>query len=92
MLFRSELKWVIRPEHMHDGKEIAAITINFGNFIQATVDFLIIAFSIFIFIKLITNFMQKKEAPAPPPAPPAPSQEEILLTEIRDILKQQNSK
>ena len=55
-----------------------------------TFDFLIIAFSIFLFIKLLTRLTAKKEAevPAAPPAPPAPSKEEVLLTEIRDILKE----
>ncbi|WP_294501129.1 MscL family protein, partial [uncultured Bacteroides sp.] len=66
-----------------------AVTLNYGNFLQATFDFLIIAFSIFLFIKLITKLTQKKaEAPAAPPAPPAPTKEEILLTEIRDLLKE----
>ena len=73
-----------------DGKEIAAVTLNYGNFLQVTFDFLIIAFSIFLFIKLLTRLTAKKEAevPAAPPAPPAPSKEEVLLTEIRDILKE----
>jgi large conductance mechanosensitive channel len=61
------------------------VTINYGTFLQATFDFLIIAFVIFIIIKAI-NGMKKKEAEAPPPAP---SNEEVLLTEIRDILKAQ---
>ena len=66
-----------------------AVTINYGNFIQATIDFLIIAFSIFMMIKLM-NSMNKKEVPAPVPAPPPePSNEEKLLTEIRDLLKKQ---
>ena len=59
---------------------------NYGNFIQVTFDFLIIAFVIFMLIKAM-NAAKKKEAAAPPPAPPAPSKEEILLTEIRDLLK-----
>ncbi len=68
------------------GELIPAVTLNYGNFLQATFDFLIIAFSIFLFIKLINKFSQKKEAEAPetPPAPPADIQ---LLTEIRDLLK-----
>ena len=84
------LKWVMKPAEVVDGKEIAAVTLNYGNFLQATFDFLIIAFSIFMFIKLITKLTEKKkaEAPAAPPAPPAPSKEEVLLTEIRDILKE----
>ena len=84
------LKWVLKPAEMVDGKEIAAVTLNYGNFLQVTFDFLIIAFSIFMFIKLLTKLTEKKkeEAPAAPPAPPAPSKEEVLLTEIRDLLKE----
>lgn len=62
------------------------VVLKYGQFIQTTFDFLIIAFSIFIFIKAITSF-KKKEA-AQPAEPPTPSKEEILLTEIRDLLKQ----
>lgn len=65
-----------------------AVSINYGNFVQALVDFLIIAFAIFMMIKGM-NSMKKKEVAAPveAPAPPPPSKEEILLAEIRDILK-----
>ena len=85
----TDLKWV-KPAEVVDGKEIAAVTLNYGNFLQATFDFLIIAFSIFMFIKLITKLTEKKKAetPAAPPAPPVLSKEEVLLTEIRDILKE----
>ncbi len=62
-----------------------AVTLNYGNFIQALVDFTIIAFVIFMAVKLI-NSLKKKEAPAPTAAP-EPSKEELLLTEIRDLLK-----
>lgn len=65
-----------------------AVTLNYGMFIQNIVDFLIIAFSIFMALKVIVRF-KKKEAEAPAPAP-APSKEEVLLTEIRDILKNKN--
>lgn len=61
--------------------------IAYGKFIQAIVNFLIIAFALFMVVRSI-NKLQKKEAPAPPP-PPEPSAEEKLLTEIRDLLKQQ---
>lgn len=90
----TDLKWVMKPAEVVDGKEIAAVTLNYGNFLQVTFDFLIIAFSIFLFIKLLTRLTAKKEeeAPAAPPAPPAPSKEEVLLTEIRDILKEKNRK
>lgn len=60
-------------------------TIKYGSFIQSIIDFLIVAFSIFIFIKLLNNF-KKKEVEQPKEAP-APSKEELLLTEIRDLLK-----
>ena len=68
-----------------------AVTLNYGNFLQVTFDFLIIAFSIFLMIKLITRLTEKKKAEeeATPAPPPAPSKEELLLTEIRDLLKNQ---
>lgn len=65
--------------------ETAAVTINYGNFIQVVFDFLIIAFAIFMVVKAM-NAAKKKEATAPA-APPAPSKEEVLLAEIRDLLK-----
>ena len=68
---------------------VPAVTLNYGNFLQQTFDFLIIAFSIFLFISLIKKVTEKKKAeevPAPAPAP-EPSAEEKLLTEIRDLLK-----
>jgi len=65
--------------------EVAAVTLNYGSFIQVIIDFLIIAFAIFLMIKVMNNLKKKEEAkPAPPPAP---SKEETLLAEIRDILK-----
>lgn len=71
-------------------KVLTEVFQNYKNFLQVTFDFLIIAFSIFMFIKLLTKLTEKKkeEAPAAPPAPPAPSKEEVLLTEIRDLLKE----
>ncbi|TCK60482.1 large-conductance mechanosensitive channel protein MscL [Seleniivibrio woodruffii] len=63
----------------------AAVTLNYGSFIQSVVDFSIVAFAVFMLIKGI-NSMKKKEEEAPA-APPAPTKEEVLLTEIRDILK-----
>ena len=64
--------------------EVAAVTLNYGKFIQSVVDFVIIAFAIFTVIKAM-NSLKKKEAELPAP-PPAPSKQEILLTEIRDAL------
>ncbi len=67
-----------------------AVTLNYGNFIQATVDFTIIAFAVFVLVKAI-NSLKKSEVKAPEPAvEPAPSKEELLLTEIRDLLKQKS--
>ena len=69
------------------GNVIPEVTLNYGNFIQTVFDFAIIAFAIFVMIKAINRFY-KKEEPAPaPPAEPAPTNEEMLLTEIRDLLK-----
>lgn len=67
-----------------------AVTINYGQFIQIIIDFLIVAFAIFLMIKGINRLSHKKEQEeaATPPAPPAPSKEEVLLTEIRDLLKE----
>jgi large conductance mechanosensitive channel len=65
-----------------------AVTWNYGNFLQACFDFLIVGFSVFLVIKAIVIARRKEEdAPAAPPAPPVPTKEEILLTEIRDLLK-----
>ncbi len=88
----TDLKWVLREAHTHDGHDVAAVVLQYGNFIQATIDFLIIAFSIFVFIKLIAKLNRKKQETPAPTAPPAPSPEEELLTQIRDILKDQNGK
>jgi large conductance mechanosensitive channel len=62
-----------------------AVTWNYGNFLQVTFDFIIVAFAVFMVIKAINAAKKKEEAT--PSAPPAPSKEEILLTEIRDLLK-----
>ncbi len=63
-----------------------AVTWNYGNFIQVAIDFLIITFSVFLLVKAI-NSMKKKEEEAAPAPPPAPTKEQELLTEIRDLLK-----
>lgn len=66
--------------------EVAAVTLNYGSFIQTVLDFLIVAFAIFLVIKGMNSLKRKKEA-APPAPPPGPTAEEKLLTEIRDLLK-----
>jgi large conductance mechanosensitive channel len=70
---------------------VEAVTLNYGNFLQNVFDFLIIALAIFLMIKGISKLTSKKqeEEPAPVPEPPAPTKEELLLTEIRDLLKEQ---
>ena len=77
----SSLAWTVQEAV----GETAAVTINYGAFIQTVVDFTIIAFAIFMVVKAINN-MKKQEEEAPK-APPAPSKEEVLLAEIRDLLK-----
>jgi large conductance mechanosensitive channel len=62
-----------------------AVTWNYGNFIQACFDFLIVAFAVFMAIKAINSAKKKEEAN--PAAPPAPAMQELLLQEIRDLLK-----
>lgn len=66
--------------------DVAAVSINYGQFIQTVFDFVIVAFAIFMAIKGM-NSLKKKEEEAPED-PPAPSKEETLLTEIRDLLQQ----
>ena len=68
-------------------EEAEAVTLNWGMFVQNVIDFLIIAISIFCIIKMMTRLSKKKEEPAPAPAEPEPTKEEVLLTEIRDLLK-----
>ena len=66
------------------------VAIRYGSFLATIIDFLIIAFAVFCLIKFLNSLHRKKEeAPAAPPAPPEPSAEEKLLTEIRDLLKEQ---
>ncbi len=62
-----------------------AVTLNYGNFLQVIFDFIIVAFAVFMVIKAMNTAKHKQEVA--PTAPPAPSKEEVLLSEIRDILK-----
>ena len=85
----TNLKLVIKRAVVEGGAEIApAVTWNYGAFIQQVVDFTILAFCVFMMVKIMNKLLKKEEKKAAtPPAPPAPSKEEVLLTEIRDILK-----
>ena len=95
-----DLKYVMQeavPEKLNEAGEVIEaavpeVTLNYGNFLQQAFDFLIVAFSIFLFVSLIKKMSEKKkvEEPAAPAPPPAPSKEEVLLTEIRDLLKEQS--
>lgn len=77
-----------------EAPEIPAITINYGAFLQTIIDFIIIAFCIFVVVRVLTKLREKAEAmrkkeeeQAVAAEPPKPSNEEVLLTEIRDLLK-----
>ena len=94
----TDYKLVVQKAVM-DGQEIIKpeVTMNWGAWVQTVVDFLIVAFCIFVMIKFINNLRKKaerqKEAEAEPaPAAPEPTKEEQLLAEIRDLLKEQQKK
>lgn len=78
-------------EAVMEGEEVVkpAVTLSYGNFIQVVVDFLIVAFCIFMVIKAINKFKKKEEAPAEPEAPAPKPDDVVLLEEIRDLLKNQ---
>ena len=81
----SSLKYVLKPADVGaDGKEIAAVAVSYGKFINFVITFLIVAFAMFLIVRAM-NSMKKKEA-AEPAAPPPPSPEQKLLGEIRDLL------
>ena len=88
------LNVIVRPEIVNEAGEVtqAAITLGFGTFIATIIDFILIALVVFMVVKFMNAAKAKlekkeEEAPAEEPAPPAPSAEEVLLTEIRDLLK-----
>ena len=89
------LNLVVRPEIVNEAGEVtqAAIVIGFGTFIATIIDFILVALVVFLVVKAINAAKAKmekakeEEVAAEPPAPPAPSKEEVLLTEIRDLLK-----
>lgn len=85
------LKYVIVQGKEATAEGVAAVeevAVNYGMFIQNIVDFLIIAFSIFVALRVIVKFKKKEEEK--PAEVPAPSKEEVLLTEIRDLLQKQS--
>lgn len=88
----SDLAINLKAAEMNDAGEVIkeAVQIKYGAFIQKIIDFLIIAFIIFMLLRTYKKMTEKKEAaaPAPPPPPPGPTQEELLI-QIRDLLKKQ---
>lgn len=82
------LKLVLRPA----GDTTAELAITYGVFLQNTLDFLIISFSIFIVLRFFNKFHKKKETVEETPPPPKTSKEEQLLTEIRDLIKERQGK
>jgi len=83
----TELKFTLKEAVINSTGKITseAVTLNIGNFILIIFDFLIVAFAVFMLIKGLNHLQKKKEEPAA--VPPAPTKEELLLTEIRDLLK-----
>jgi large conductance mechanosensitive channel len=79
----SQMKWVLKPADNSDpAHKIAEVAIGYGSFINTLIQFIIIAFAIFLVVKGINKLTRRQEAaPAPPPA------DVVLLTEIRDLLK-----
>ena len=93
----SEMKLVLPrlfgPEKLDEAGNVILNTLNYGNFISAVINFAILALVVFFLVKSLNKMAEigkkkEAEAPAEPPAPPAPSAEEVLLTEIRDLLAQ----
>jgi large conductance mechanosensitive channel len=81
----SKLKWVLSPENPAT-EAIEEVAIQYGAFINTVIQFLILAFVVFLMVKAINN-LRRAEAAGPDPAPAAPTPSEVLLTEIRDTLR-----
>ena len=82
-----DMAYVMKEAVVQGEEIIPAVSINYGMFIQNVIDFLIIAFAIFMAIKAMNSMKRKEEVAEEVAAPPAPTNEEVLLTEIRDLLK-----
>ncbi|MGA0587057.1 large-conductance mechanosensitive channel protein MscL [Dyella sp. KRB-257] len=81
----ADKKWVLKAaDHTDPAHKVAEVAVNYGVFINTLIQFLIIAFAIFLVVKAINRLSRKLEEAAPPVAPPA---DVALLTEIRDLLK-----
>ncbi len=89
----SSLVFQLKPE-IKDAAGVvtqAGVAIKYGTFITVAIEFTLVAFVMFMVIKGMNALKKQEPAPAPP-APPAPSNEEVLLSEIRDLLKKQQAK
>ncbi|MBQ7783801.1 MAG: large-conductance mechanosensitive channel protein MscL [Oscillospiraceae bacterium] len=87
------LKQAVAADEAAGIAEVAEVAISYGNFIQVILNFLIVSICIFALIKTINNLKRKEEEPEPEPEEeviPEPTAEELLLTEIRDLLKENN--
>ena len=87
----SQLKWVLQPEELDAAGEVvtAEVAVRYGVFIQSIISFLLIALSVFILVKVISGLKRKKkEEPKPEPKP---DPQIVLLTEIRDLLKEKET-
>jgi len=80
----SQLKWVLKPADL--AAKHAEVAIMYGAFVNTVITFLIVAFVIFILVRMISR-MRREQAAQPAPAAPAPTPSETLLTEIRDLLR-----
>ena len=85
----ADLKWVLSPAVLNEAGELLTpeVAVLYGAFITVIIDFLLVAMVMFILVKNINRMKKKKEAAPAPVAPPAPTKEEILLGEIRDLMK-----
>lgn len=90
----TDYKWVIKGAVTDSAGAVLTpeVSLNWGTWVQTVVDFIIVAFCIFVMIKGINRLRKQKEEEAPAPAPAEPTKEEQLLTEIRDLLSQEVKK
>ena len=83
----SDLSVQLKAATVEDGKEVPAVVLKYGQFIQDIVDFLIVAMAVFSVVKVMNSIKKKEQEQAPAPAPDVLTKDQILLTEIRDSLK-----
>lgn len=88
----TDLSFKLGEKLAEDGKTVEAVTLNYGNFIQEVVNFLIIAFCIFMVVKGVNSLTKKKQEVKEEPKHVEPSNQEKLLSEIRDLLKEKAKK